>query len=130
MEHTGAFQWFELVTTDVKSAAGFYNKVLGWEITEVTMPYGNYTLAMVGEEAVAGFTDAATFQDYWPTELLPRWVGYIAVADVDAVVDAVEAAGGRVIKPCIDVPDVGRIAVIEDPAGADVGVMTPDTGAD
>jgi predicted enzyme related to lactoylglutathione lyase len=34
-----------------------------------------------------------------------------------------------VAKPCFDVPGVGRIAIIEDPTGAMIGIMTAAPGA-
>jgi predicted enzyme related to lactoylglutathione lyase len=50
---------------------------------------------------------------------------YIAVEDVDAAVAATRAAGGRVIKEVFEIPDTGRIAIIADPTGAALGIMTP-----
>jgi predicted enzyme related to lactoylglutathione lyase len=54
-----------------------------------------------------------------------RWFTYIAVDDVDAAVKATEERGGKVIRPPFEVPGVGRIAILEDPGGAAVGMMTP-----
>ncbi len=58
-----------------------------------------------------------------------HWFTYIAVDDVDAAVEATVAAGGEIRHPCFDVPDIGRIAIIADPTGAAVGIMSPDTPA-
>ena len=55
----------------------------------------------------------------------PHWFTYIAVDDVDAAVAATRTAGGRVIKEVFEVPDTGRIAIITDPTGAALGIMTP-----
>jgi predicted enzyme related to lactoylglutathione lyase len=57
--------------------------------------------------------------------LPPHWFTCIAVEDVDAAVAATPAAGGRVIKDVVEVPDRGRMAIIADPAGASLGIMTP-----
>ena len=53
-----------------------------------------------------------------------HWMSYVHVADVDAAVAKVAKAGGEVLKPCFDVPGVGRIAIVEDPTGAVIGIMT------
>jgi predicted enzyme related to lactoylglutathione lyase len=55
-----------------------------------------------------------------------RWVPYFAVADADAVVTAVQANGGTVLMPAADVPDVGRIAWLADPAQAVFAVLKPN----
>ncbi len=34
-------------------------------------------------------------------------------------------SGGRVLEPRIDVPEVGTIAVVADPAGAALGLFQP-----
>ena len=53
------------------------------------------------------------------------WYGYISVADVDASVARLTAAGGEPWMPAMDVPGVGRIAMVRDPQGTTVYVMTP-----
>ena len=35
-------------------------------------------------------------------------------------------AGGVILRDSFDVPEVGRIAIIQDPTGAAMGVMTPN----
>jgi predicted enzyme related to lactoylglutathione lyase len=53
----------------------------------------------------------------------PVWLGYIGVEDVDATVAAIEADGGKVLKPAWDIPSVGRLALVSDPQGAPFYVM-------
>jgi predicted enzyme related to lactoylglutathione lyase len=45
----------------------------------------------------------------------PTWLGYFGVDDVDASVAAIIADGGQVHLPPMDVPDVGRMAMVTDP---------------
>ena len=54
----------------------------------------------------------------------PTWVPYVTVADVDALVKKVESLGGQVHMPPTDIPTVGRFAVIADPQGATINVIT------
>jgi uncharacterized protein len=48
----------------------------------------------------------------------PRWMGYIAVDDVDVYAARVNAVGGSVHRAPRDIPGVGRFAVVADPHGA------------
>jgi hypothetical protein len=59
----------------------------------------------------------------------PAWIGYIAVDDVDAAAARVVAAGGNLHREIMDIPNVGRIAMVSDPQGAALMLMTP-TGQD
>ncbi len=34
----GRFVWYELMTTDMEAATGFYTKVVGWGTQDVSMP--------------------------------------------------------------------------------------------
>ncbi len=53
------------------------------------------------------------------------WQLYFWVADVDSAVARARALGGAVTWPAMDVPDVGRVAGLADPAGAIFAVGTP-----
>jgi len=55
----------------------------------------------------------------------PGFFGYIHVADVDASVARIEAAGGAIHMPGTDIPGVGRFAFVADPQGASFYVMAP-----
>jgi len=49
----------------------------------------------------------------------------VAVDDVDASVAKAKKAGGKLMRPIFDVPDVGRIAILMQPDGAGIAWMTP-----
>src|SRR6516164_707882 len=53
------------------------------------------------------------------------WMPYVAVDDVDARAKKAVAAGAKIMKPAFDVPNVGRIVILQEPGGAGVGWMTP-----
>ena len=119
----GTFYWNELMTRDPEGAKAFYAEALGW--TFETMPMeggGSSTVAMIDGRPAGGIFEM-TAPEF---EGLPEhWFSYIAVDDVDARVEKLKAAGGTVLKPPFDVPEVGRIAVVMDGGGAAVGLMTP-----
>ena len=118
----GAFHWNELKTNDVEGAKAFYSATLGWTFNEFPGPDFIYWVCMAGEQPVGGIM---------PLEGVaaeggePYWYSYISVDDVDARVEAAKDAGGEVIGEPFDVPMVGRIAILKDPTGGSVGIITP-----
>ncbi len=122
-EQHGSIHWSELMTRDAAKARAFFAKVAGWNIQEMQMGDGPpYLVCMQGEKPVAGIMNMEGPQfDGTPA----MWMTYIAVDDVDKACETVSAEGGTVVQPCFDVEGVGRIAMIQDPNGAMVGIMTP-----
>jgi predicted enzyme related to lactoylglutathione lyase len=55
----------------------------------------------------------------------PTWLGYLNVSDVDEKVASIEASGGKKYMGPMDIPNVGRIAMVADPQGAPFYVMKP-----
>ena len=55
----------------------------------------------------------------------PGWLGYVHVPDVDASAKAMTEAGGAVHMPPMDMAGVGRMAMVADPWGATLYLMTP-----
>ena len=112
-----------MVSKDVETSKAFYKDVIGWDYDPMPMPNGTYNIAKApGAETPSG----GMFQmpDEWG-DMPPHWVAYICVDDVDAAVGKTEASGGSVLEKPFDVPGIGRIAIIADPGGARIGVMTP-----
>jgi uncharacterized protein len=117
----GKFSWYELMTSDTKAAGKFYSDVVGWSTQEMPgtpgMDSTPYTTFNVGGVGVAGMLELAGHT---------AWVGYIVVDDVDAHIEKIVAAGGKLWKPATDVPGMLRFAVMSDPQGAAICVFTPD----
>ena len=118
----GSIHWSELITNDVDGAKKFYGAATGWQFTDMPMPGGTYTMCQIDGRPVAGFAPASMSD---APDLPARWMTYIAVTDIDAVAAQAESDGGKVLQAPFDVPGVGRIAILADPAGAAVGMMTP-----
>lgn len=117
----GAFSWCELMTTDPEAAREFYTKLFGWGSKAMDMPNGRYTTLQVGETSVAGLMKLPADA---PPGMPPYWGCYVTVADVDATCKQAQQLGGKVLVPVMDVPTVGRMAVIQDPQGAVLSVIT------
>ena len=119
----GSVHWTELMTRDVAGACEFYGKVCGWSFESVPMPGFDYVLGSAGGKPVVGIMDMTKSGSDADTP--PFWMTYIGVDDVDAAAKAASAGGGTVESGPFDVPNVGRIAILRDPSGALVGLMTP-----
>jgi predicted enzyme related to lactoylglutathione lyase len=118
----GVFYWNELMTRDPEAAKAFYAKTLGWTYQSWGQESDGYFVAMMNDRPVAGIfnMNAPEFEG-----LPEHWFSYISVDDVDATVAEAKAAGGVLLKPLFDVPEVGRIAIVQDCNGAVVGMITP-----
>ncbi len=54
------------------------------------------------------------------------WMTYVNVSNADATIAKVEANGGTVFMPAMDVLDAGRMAIFGDPQGAAIGLWQPN----
>jgi predicted enzyme related to lactoylglutathione lyase len=55
----------------------------------------------------------------------PQWSVTFSVANTDETVAEAQELGGEVLLQPLDLPDIGRIAVLKDPAGAMFQVIQP-----
>lgn len=130
----GDFIWYELLTTDTDAALRFYGELVGWEAAPAGPPDPDYRVlqmkdAQTGEaHGIGGLLQLTP--DMQAGGARPTWLGYIAVEDVDATLTRLAAAGGTVQMPAMDIPGVGRIAMVGDPQGAPFYVMKPIPPAD
>lgn len=114
LDEVGALCWTELLTTDTASAQAFYTGLFGW--TAEAMPMGpmTYTIYKRGDAQAGGMMQIT--REMGPTP--PNWMIYISVSDCDGMVAKVGTLGGKTVMPPHDIPNVGRIAVLQDPQGA------------
>jgi len=118
------FAWNELMTRDVETARDFYSKVFGWSYDLQDMgPMGTYTVISGGENG--GLGGMMSMPDEMPDMVPNHWMVYFTVTDVDASVSAVTGAGGQVVNGPMDVPGVGRMVTVHDPAGGSFSMMQP-----
>ncbi len=120
VEQSAVFAWYELLTTDVSAAQSFYGKVVGWDVQDTSTSEFAYRLFSVGGRPVAGLMELPL--DGRKKGATPRWVGYVAVEDVDGVVDQLKRLDGTVYVPPTD-SNIGRIAVVADPQTATLALV-------
>ena len=115
----GTFAWNELVTNDVSAAGKFYTGLFGWQTEDFPGSDVGYKLFKSAGAPVGGLMKCPN------GKAPPMWLAYVAVENVDASAAQAVKLGGAVCVPAFDVPDVGRIAVLQDPQGAAFGLFQP-----
>ncbi|QPF92588.1 VOC family protein [Bradyrhizobium commune] len=120
-DQSGHFVWYELLTTDVPSAAAFYAEVVGWTAKDASSPELAYTLLTTGGAPVVGLMNLP--EEGVRMGATPRWLGYVAVDDMDVMIAQIRRLGGTILVSPTD-SNIGRIAVVADPQGATFGLVT------
>lgn len=115
VDQPARFAWYELLTTDVAAASDFYGKVVGWGAMDGSTPELAYTVLTAGEVPVGGLMELP--EEGRRQGATPRWVGYVAVDDIDATASQIRRRGGAVLLPPTD-SNIGRVSVVADPQKA------------
>lgn len=114
MTTQGMPSWSELMTSDPQAATKFYGELFGWQFETMSMPDGDYHVAALGEEKIAGIMAIPEEAKGSPSQ----WGQYFTVKDVDSFAKKISTLGGAIIVPPTDVPGVGRFIMFQDPQGA------------
>ena len=116
----GAFTYNELETRDPDAAKEFHGTVFGWEFRDFGDEGNYWTIHLSGQDRpVAGVMD---IRGLVPDEIPPHWLVYFFVNDVDVAAEKATSAGATLANGPMDIPDVGRFAVLTDPHGAAFGL--------
>ena len=121
----GKFVWRDLVSEDPDAVKPFYAGLFGWEFEESRALGAPYTLVKSGGRYIAGISRNRRPR---PDQPVSQWLSFMSVADVDRAIVQTKAAGGRVVAGPLDLPNVGRGAVVLDPEGAPVGLLRSKIG--
>jgi predicted enzyme related to lactoylglutathione lyase len=110
--------WTELFTRDLKAAASFYEKLVGYRAEEyesgVDVPY--YVFRK-NDRAKAGMVGIP-----WEN-VKPNWLPYVRVEDPASLAKKVESLGGMLILAPGDDIRKGSVAIIADPSGAAIAIQ-------
>jgi uncharacterized protein len=115
----GAFCWTEFATDDLAACQTFYAEVFGWQFKKSDATGMDLQYLEFGTDPEKPFGGLFEMKAEWYGGELPKPHSsiYIAVDDADAVASQAFELGATIVSPPCDVPNVGRIAVIEDPTG-------------
>ena len=115
----GAFSWCELTAPEPARAAEFYTRLLGWTVESMDMGSGPYHVVKVGDAAIGGIMAPPPGSPPMPS----FWGCYVTVASADDTAGQCVALGGKLLAGPMDIPGVGRSAVLQDPQGAVFNVI-------
>ena len=131
MSENGTVWWTELNTHHPEKAKTFYTGLFGWQahtsaMADMSRPPkpgepGYTTFMRDGKPAFGCFHMEGEMFKHAPD----HWFTYFHVADVDASARAVVSGGGKIIRPAWDIPNVGRIAIVQDVNGGTFGLGKP-----
>ena len=122
----GSFSWAELATSDAPAAKKFYTSLFGWGVED--NPFGSgpddiYTRLQISGKDVGALYPMRPEQRQQGVP--PNWLPYVTVTRADEAASKAKALGGKVLMEPFDVMTFGRMAVIQDPAGATLAVWEP-----
>jgi predicted enzyme related to lactoylglutathione lyase len=118
----GTPSWVDLGSPDAQAAAEFYGGLFGWTAEMDPRPEaGGYGMFTLEGKTVAGLGPQMN------PDMPPFWQVYVTVDDADEALAKATAAGGKVVMGPMDVFDVGRMGVVQDPVGSFVSIWQPGT---
>jgi predicted enzyme related to lactoylglutathione lyase len=118
-----AIEYIEVQTDDAARSTAFFSSTFGWTMTE----YGPGYLAFKTPAGTSGASGAfATPEAGGPPQ---AQLAYITVADIDATLAAIEAAGGKTAMAKLDIgAETGWCAHFTDPSGVRWGLYQQPDG--
>lgn len=119
----GFFGWVDLMSRDVGRSGQFYEALFGWTHVDIQVAEGvTHTHFYKDDCLVAGMSH---MMPGIPESMGSMWNSYVLVDDLDATCSRVEDEGGTVTHVPWHLLDRGRMAMIEDPTGAVLGLLEP-----
>ncbi|MBN2908450.1 VOC family protein [Polycladomyces sp. WAk] len=111
----GQIGFFEINAKNPREVKGFYESVFGWKIADDD----GESLNISGDEAGI---NGHIFR--WPHEHPPYITFYVKVENIQATLDKVTQAGGKVMMPETEIPGDGTFALFTDPEGHVMGIYS------
>ena len=111
---TNPIAHFEIMGKDAIRLQAFYAAAFDWKLSPPMPEMGNYSLFDPEGEGVGGGIGEGD----------PRVTVYIRVADLQAGMERVTQAGGRVLMTATPITDTLTIALFADPSGNTIGMLT------
>jgi len=122
---------YQLLCRDAGAAAEFYGAVLGWDTEVVPCAEGARcarflhpdTGRVVGMAVEAGPDAGTATRPGTPGRLAARWTVHLTVTDTDQAVARAAELGATVSVAPFNLPDVGRVAILDDPDHATFSIV-------
>ena len=119
MPKQGEFCWTEIATNNLEECKSFYSNVFGWNFKDLDNPElgMEYPQFSVADDLPIGGMYQISEEMFGEEMPPPHFLNYISVDNVDETTSKAYDLGAKIIKVPTDIPNVGRMSIIEDPAG-------------
>lgn len=114
----GTVCWRVLQTKKLAECKAFYENLLGWKYEQSPFSPVESPEIQVNGQAVGGMLEIN--EGWGPAwdQIPSSWTTYIAVDDCNSVQERIKENGGTIITPPFDIPNLGRMCMATDSAGA------------
>ena len=121
-QRPGRFVFHDLMSGEVDRSLKFYRSLFPeWEVQDIDLgEAGTYHMIRVGGLKCGGIVPVDP-----ESGLAAHWIGYVEVSDCDVATERAVAEGGQVPVPTMDVPGIGKFAVIMDCQQAMLKALQP-----
>ena len=115
---------FEIPFDDKARAMKFYTEVFDWKLTDIAeMDYVMALSTEVGENQMPKEPGAINGGLFKRPKEAPHPTVYVGVDSIDATLQKIERAGGKVVTPKTPIPGMGAYARVADTEGNIVGLF-------
>jgi uncharacterized protein len=119
--------WFEIYTADFNRAKQFYQTVLGVELIDIPMDSDRHSqmqYALFRKSDNQFELNGALVKIEEAKPGIGGTLVYFATDNITTELDRVEAAGGKIIRPKLNIGEFGFIALIQDTEGNIIGLRS------
>ncbi|OGF98560.1 MAG: hypothetical protein A2Z86_09795 [Candidatus Glassbacteria bacterium GWA2_58_10] len=113
--------YFEVPADNLERARHFYNKLFGWEFSEMSMGHAPY-FTIKTPDGISGGLMSRKDKSQGITN-------YIEVGSISDYVNKAKTLGGKVVVDRTTLPGMGHFALIQDPENNVVGLWQIDPQA-
>lgn len=117
----GSVHWTELHSKDIDKDVAFLKSTFGFSVSEMPMPKGTYYMLNRADGQPSGGAMAAMME-----QAPSMWLTWFSVDNCDAALTRIQNHSGKVLSAAMDMPGVGRMAVVQDNTGGVFGVIQPE----
>ena len=122
---------FEIVAIDPIRAIDFYTKTFGWEFKKFEggeMEYWNITTTPQNTPGAinGGLRKEMGTDVKEQTKSVNGFINFVAVEDIDDILEKVKLNNGNIMSPKMPVPKIGQLAYCLDSEGNMFGLIQPE----
>ena len=124
--------YFEIPADDMERAKKFYKTVFGWDIRRIPMEGvpPDYQSVMTGDAVtikgpnyeMSQLNSGGMMKRAFPEQKITN---YVQVESLEDALNIVKENGGKQFRDTVNIPNVGRITIIEDTEGNLLGLWQP-----